>query len=207
MSQPIEPIRPLQAVSLPTEAGPGVPAAAPELRSRRRWGRPLLTTVIFLAGAWLAWEAVTWPNVAALARENPRTTAFIEEYRGSGWFAPRRPIEQRWVPYGRISSNLKVAVLVGEDDDFFSHHGFAREEMRSALEEAWKEKRLPRGASTITQQLAKNLWLSSSRNPLRKLKEAALTRQLEAKLKKRRIFEIYLNVAELGPGIYGAEAA
>jgi monofunctional biosynthetic peptidoglycan transglycosylase len=98
-------------------------------------------------------------------------------------------------------------VVVAEDIDFFSHHGFATKEMRAALEKAWDEKELPRGASTITQQLAKNLWLSPSRNPWRKVKEAILTRQLERHLDKRRILELYLNVVELGPGIYGAEAA
>jgi monofunctional biosynthetic peptidoglycan transglycosylase len=90
---------------------------------------------------------------------------------------------------------------------FFSHRGFDTTEMRAALEKAWKEKEAPRGASTITQQLAKNLWLSPSRNPWRKVKEALLTFELERRLGKRRILELYLNVVELGPGVYGAEAA
>ena len=159
---------------------------------------------------WLAWEALTWPDVAALVHRRPVTTAFIEHYRHGGWFRwfrQPRPVEWQWVPYSQISPNLKRAVLAAEDLGFFSHHGFERAEMKAALEDAWEEKRLPRGASTITQQLAKNLWLSPSRNPLRKLKEAALTRQLEAHLGKRRILELYLNVVELGPGVYGAEAA
>jgi len=193
------------------EAAPAPPAerierASARTPSRRR-GRRLLAALGILAGAWLAWEAATWPDVAGLARRNPRTTAFIEEYRGSGWFGPRKPVDWRWVPYGRIAASFKHAALIGEDDEFFSHHGFAQDEMEDALREAWQEKRLPRGASTITQQLAKNLWLSRSRNPLRKAKEAILTKQLERDLTKRRIFEIYLNVVELGPGIYGAEAA
>lgn len=166
---------------------------------------------VLLAG-WAAWEAITWPDVAALVHRRPTTTAFIERYRRGGWFhwlrsEPPRPLEWRWVPYSQISPNLKRAVLCAEDMGFFSHHGFERGEMKAAIEDAWEEKRLPRGASTITQQLAKNLWLSPSRNPLRKLEEAALTRQLEAHLGKRRILELYLNVVELGPGIYGAEAA
>lgn len=107
----------------------------------------------------------------------------------------------------RLSPNLKRAVLVGEDINFFHHDGFDRAEIRRALEEAWEEKEIPRGASTITQQLARNLWLSPDRNPVRKLKEALLTRQLERTLGKRRILEIYLNVAEFGPGVFGAEAA
>src|SRR4029077_2576576 len=122
-------------------------------------------------------------------------------------FGPKKKIEWAWVPYARISPNLKRAVLVNEDMRFFSHNGFDEAEIKAALQDAWREKSIPRGASTITQQVAKNLWLSGSYNPLRKVKEAMLTRQLENDLSKRRILEIYLNVAEFGEGIYGAEAA
>jgi len=97
-------------------------------------------------------------------------------------------------------------VLVAEDINFFSHHGFELAEIRNVLEQAIEEGELRRGASTITQQLARNLWLSPSRNPVRKLKEAILTWQIERTLDKRRILELYLNVVELGPGIYGVEA-
>lgn len=157
--------------------------------------------------AYLLWQLVTWPDVKRLATEPPETTAFIEHYRGSGWFRKKKPVDWRWVSTSRISSNLKRAVLVSEDIRFFSHEGFDEEEIRTALADAWEDKKLPRGASTITQQVAKNLWLSPSYNPLRKVKEAILTRQLEKHLSKRRILEIYLNVAEFGRGIYGAEAA
>jgi monofunctional biosynthetic peptidoglycan transglycosylase len=180
------------------------------VRQGRGWRRLLLALAV-AAALWAVWEAVTWPDVAGLIRHNPKTTAFIEEYRlgllGRLGLSPPKPVQCRWVAYGRIAASLKVAALIGEDADFFAHHGFDREEMEDALREAWEEKRLPRGASTISQQLAKNLWLSRSRNPLRKVKEAALTRQLEKTLAKRRIFEIYLNVVEFGEGIYGAEAA
>jgi monofunctional biosynthetic peptidoglycan transglycosylase len=154
-----------------------------------------------LAALWLAWEWATWPDVARLAEEPPETTAFIERARRHG------EVQWRWVSYDRISPHLMRAVLVGEDLGFFDHRGFATEEVKLALEEAWKERKLPRGASTITQQVAKNLWLSASYNPLRKVEEALLTRELEAHLRKRRILEIYLNVAEFGPGVFGAEAA
>ena len=154
------------------------------------------------------YEVATWPEVARLARDMPKTTAFIERYRA------RQKEEEKsdrvaWkpVPYGRISAELKLAVLVAEDIDFFSHHGFAVEELKKAVQEAWAEGEMPRGASTLSQQLAKNLWLSPSRNPLRKLKEALLTRSLEKHLAKRRILELYLNVVEFAPGVYGAEAA
>jgi monofunctional glycosyltransferase len=176
---------------------------------RGRWPLLLAASLLLLLG-WAAWRALTWPDVAALAHRRPATTAFIESYRHGGWlgwFRAPRPVEWQWVSYSQISPYLKRAVVCEEDMGFFSHHGFERAEMKAALEDAWEEKRLPRGASTITQQLAKNLWLSPSRSPLRKLEEAALTRQLEAHLDKRRILEIYLNVVELGPGIYGVEAA
>ena len=96
---------------------------------------------------------------------------------------------------------------MAEDIGFFDHRGFAVEEIKEAVRGAVEEGKALRGASTITQQLAKNLWLSPSRNPWRKVEEAILTWQLERHLEKRRIFELYLNVVELGPGVYGAEAA
>jgi monofunctional biosynthetic peptidoglycan transglycosylase len=197
------------AADAPPETPPAPPAAPPlPLRRRLPTLRQLvLVGVPCLLVAWGIWEAATWPNVAELATRRPVSTAFIDEYRDGGWFQAPRKVEWKWVTYSQISGNLKRAVLCGEDMGFFSHHGFERAEMKAALEDAWEEKRLPRGASTISQQLAKNLWLSRSRNPLRKLKEAALTRQLEKHLSKRRILEIYLNVVELGPGIYGVEAA
>ena len=183
------------------------PIAPPYDAPRRRRRRRLLLVVLGLLAAWLVWEAVTWPDVAALADDRPKTTAFIEKYRGLGLLGPKKEVQWKWVSYSRISSNLKRAVIVSEDIRFFSHEGFDETEIQAALEDAWEDKELPRGASTLTQQLAKNLWLSASYNPLRKVKEAILTRQLENELSKRRILELYLNVAEFGRGIYGAEAA
>jgi monofunctional biosynthetic peptidoglycan transglycosylase len=193
------------AVSDPLEA----PEAAPLLpQKRRRLGRILLVLLALLVVD-LAWEALTWPDVAALTTRKPVTTAFLERYRRGPWLGlgADRPVEWKWVAYSRISSNLKRAVVCAEDIRFFSHEGFDEAEMKAALQDAWEDKELPRGASTITQQLAKNLWLSPSYNPLRKVKEAILTRQLENDLTKKRILHLYLNVAELGPGIYGVEAA
>jgi monofunctional biosynthetic peptidoglycan transglycosylase len=158
--------------------------------------------------AWVGWEAWTWPDVAAVARRPPTTTAFIERWRATQRAAGRSDrVARTWTPYGRISPSLKLAVLVAEDINFFAHPGFDRGEIRRALGRALEERELPRGASTITQQLAKNLWLSPSRDPLRKTREAVLTWQLERTLGKRRILELYLNVAEFGPGVWGAEAA
>lgn len=193
------------------EPGPGLAETAETERlpwPRRHPVRTGLLAALGLLSIFLLAEALTWPDVTRLATENPKTTAFIERYKESERAAGRSgEVRRTWVPYERISPHLKRAVLVAEDIDFFSHRGFATDEMKRALEKAWAEKELPRGASTLSQQLAKNLWLSPSRNPLRKVKEALLTRQLETHLSKRRILEIYLNVAEMGPGIYGAEAA
>jgi monofunctional biosynthetic peptidoglycan transglycosylase len=143
----------------------------------------------------------SWPDVAALAERPPETTAFIERARSRGV-----EIQWRWIPYDRISPELKKSVLVAEDFSFFSHNGFDTHEIKIAAREAVQGKRV-RGASTITQQLAKNLWLSPSRSPFRKLKELILTKQLEHSLAKRRILELYLNVVQFGPDVYGAEAA
>jgi monofunctional biosynthetic peptidoglycan transglycosylase len=175
--------------------------------ARRLWRRLLLLGALALA-AWVGWEAVTWPDVKALATRPPATTAFIEHHKEIQRAVGRTAqVRIRWTPYSSISPDIKRAVLVAEDINFFSHRGFDWGEVKIAVDEALHESEAPRGASTITQQLVKNLWLSPSRNPLRKVKEAILTWQLERTLSKRRILEVYLNVAEFGPGIYGVGAA
>ena len=167
----------------------------------------LLLCALGLLG-WLAWEAVAWPDVAALAHRAPTTSAFIERYKARERAAGRRAqVTLAWTDYPRVSPHLKRAVLVAEDINFFSHHGFDWEEIKTALEEGLGERETARGASTITQQLVKNLWLSPGRNPLRKVKEAILTWQVERTLTKRRILEVFLNVVEFGPGTYGAGRA
>ena len=167
----------------------------------------LLTGVVVMAGGVL-WEAATWPDVAGLAARPPTTTAFIERYKERERAAGRTPqVTLVWTPYAAISSNVKRAVLVAEDINFFSHHGFDWAEIKSALEESVGDRETARGASTISQQLVKNLWLSPGRSPLRKAKEAMLTWQVERALAKRRILELYLNVVEFGPGIYGVGRA
>jgi monofunctional biosynthetic peptidoglycan transglycosylase len=114
---------------------------------------------------------------------------------------------QRWVPYSQVSQNLKRAVLVAEDDAFWDHEGIDMEQIRRSIEINLQRGAPVRGASTLTQQLAKNLYLSPSRDPFRKLRELIIARRLEAELSKARIFEIYLNVIEWGDGIWGADAA
>jgi len=156
----------------------------------------------------LAYSYLTLPDVRPLARTNPSTTAFIE-LRAQQAAAEGKSVKrvQRWVKYGQISPQLTKAVLTAEDDAFFQHEGVDFEQLQESLEVDWAHGRLVRGASTITQQLAKNLYLSPSKNPLRKLRELIIARRLEASLSKARILELYLNLIEWGDGVYGAEAA
>lgn len=179
--------------------------------SRGRWRRTLGRFTLLLAVALFAYVAyvyLTLPDVRPLATRNPTTTAFMELRRREAEDAGERWVRRhRWVPYTQMASTLRRAVLVAEDSAFFEHDGVDLQELRASLEANWEEGRFTRGASTITQQLAKNLYLSPSKNPMRKLKELLITRRLEAALSKRRILEIYLNVIEWGDGIFGAEAA
>ncbi len=161
-----------------------------------------------LAFAFLAYVYLTLPDVRALARTSPTTTAFMQlrEREAAQEGTPLRHY-QVWVPYTRISPNLKRAVLVAEDDAFWQHEGIDMEQLKISIRNDIEKGQAIRGGSTITQQLAKNLYLSPSRDPVRKLRELIIARRLEAELSKARIFEIYLNVIEWGDGIWGAEAA
>jgi monofunctional biosynthetic peptidoglycan transglycosylase len=169
---------------------------------RALWG----AAAVVFAGC--AYAYLSLPDVRPLATSNPSDTAFMElraeEARTRGE-EPRQV--QHWVPLSRVSPDLRRAVLIAEDDAFFKHEGVDFEQLRLSLQTDWAHGRFARGASTITQQLAKNLYLSPSKNPLRKLRELVIARRLEAELKKDRILEIYLNVIEWGDGIYGIEAA
>lgn len=146
------------------------------------------------------------PSAEPLRSENPRTTALIEQRRAEARGRAFRPV-QLWVPLDRISPHLASAVIVSEDASFYAHGGFDWTELRLAAEQSWQRGKLGRGASTLTQQLAKNLWLGTERSLWRKVREAALAVKLERALPKRRILALYLNVVEWGEGIYGAEAA
>jgi monofunctional biosynthetic peptidoglycan transglycosylase len=164
---------------------------------------PLLLGVA-AAGA-LFW--LTLPSAEPLRRSNPSSTALIEarirEARDRGQAARRN---QHWVPLNEISLWLVRAVVNSEDARFFEHDGIDMEQTKIALTAAVEDGHLGRGASTITQQLAKNLWLGEERTLWRKLREFFLARRLEA-LGKNRILELYLNIAEWGDGVYGADAA
>jgi monofunctional glycosyltransferase len=192
----------------------------------RRILRTVFLVVLGIAIGMVVYEGIFLVRVIRLRGNNPSSTSLIdtriEEAQAKGQ-QPRR--EQVWAPLDKISTNLWRAVLAGEDTNFVTHRGFDYEAIQKAFEqgqrEAAREARaegenddwlpsLPefkRGGSTISQQLAKNLYLSSQRSFLRKGQEAALTIMLERSLTKRRILEIYLNVIEWGDGIYGAEAA
>jgi monofunctional biosynthetic peptidoglycan transglycosylase len=174
-------------------------------RYARRIFLPAIPAALFAA---LAYAYLSLPDVRPLRTTNPSTTAFIE-LRAREARAKGQPVRrtQRWIRYSRISPELIRAVLVAEDAAFWAHEGVDLDELRESLEADWARGRFVRGGSTITQQLAKNLYLSPSKNPMRKLRELMIARRLEAELKKSRILELYLNEIEWGEGIYGVEAA
>jgi monofunctional biosynthetic peptidoglycan transglycosylase len=168
-----------------------------------------ITAALFAAGfACAAYIYLTLPDVRVLRTQNPSTTAFIELRARQAIEKGERPRRvQRWVTYSRISPSLIRAVIVTEDASFWDHGGVDFQALKESMEVNLERMEFVRGASTITQQLAKNLYLSPSKNPIRKGREILIARRLEAELSKRRILELYLNVVEWGDGIYGAEAA
>lgn len=149
-----------------------------------------------------------YPNISSLKKEKPGKTAFMK-YREDMWQDKgiKKKIRNNWVSLSRISPYVVKAVIIAEDDKFWSHEGFDFDAMQKALEKDIKKKKFQAGGSTISQQLAKNLYLSPSKNPVRKIKEAIITWRLEQELSKKRIIELYLNVAEMGDGVFGVEAA
>lgn len=157
------------------------------------------TAVLAVAAVqlWFLAHLVYWSNF------NPSSTAFMERYLEK----PGARARHEWAPYHRISEHLKRAVVAAEDAKFLDHEGFDWEAIQGAMRKNEQRGKVVAGASTITQQLAKNLFLSGSRSWLRKAQEAAITWMMERTLSKRRILELYLNFAEWGEGIFGAEAA
>jgi monofunctional glycosyltransferase len=139
---------------------------------------------------------------------NPETTRFMElRLEALRHKNPKAVLDRKWTSYGRISIHLKQAIIAAEDAKFVDHEGFDWEGIQRAMDKNQRRGKIVAGGSTITQQLAKNLFLSGKRSMLRKAQEAVLTAMLEAAMDKRRIFEIYLNVAEWGEDVFGAEAA
>ncbi|HSQ51279.1 MAG TPA: monofunctional biosynthetic peptidoglycan transglycosylase [Nitrospiraceae bacterium] len=177
-------------------------------RSRSRVKAFLIISLLLPIGAVLFLWLLKMPDIPALRGTNPTVTALMET-RQIQAKAKGRTIERHWtwVPLSRISPSLRQAVVEGEDASFFTHEGFDWEGIKDAALHNLEAGKLKRGGSTITQQLAKNLYLSSERSLLRKAREALITRSLEQHLTKERILELYLNVAEWGHDVYGAEAA
>jgi monofunctional biosynthetic peptidoglycan transglycosylase len=167
-----------------------------------------LTILLVIAVAAIMVYLILVPDISGLKKKNPKKTALMEycqeEWKKRG---KKYRITQIWVPLSSVSPYLIKAVLIGEDDKFWSHEGFDYEAMRKAIEKDIKAGKFKFGGSTISQQLVKNLYLSPSKNPLRKLREAVITWRMEKVLSKRRILELYLNIAEWGEGIFGIEAA
>ncbi|CAN5314566.1 monofunctional biosynthetic peptidoglycan transglycosylase [soil metagenome] len=192
------------------------------------WTKVLFLVLVGAITVWLLYEFFTFPPISKLRTENPTTSSMIEfrisEAKANGEEPKKYMV---WQPIEQISPNLQRAVLAGEDSHFFEHHGFDWDAIDKAWQEAQREGEkeakaegdydendwippmpsFKRGASTITQQLAKNLYLSEERSFFRKGREAIYTYFLERNLSKKRILEIYLNVIEWGDGVYGAEAA
>ncbi|HEX6007566.1 MAG TPA: monofunctional biosynthetic peptidoglycan transglycosylase [Burkholderiales bacterium] len=175
------------------------------LRFAWRWTWRLLLLALIaltLAQFWFAIHIWYW------SRNNPEMTAFMESrLQRMREKNPRAALKHQWVPYPRISVNLKRAIVAAEDAKFLDHGGFDWEAMQKAYERNLQRGKVVAGGSTISQQLAKNLFLSSDRSWWRKAQEAVITLMIETIMTKRRILEIYLNVIEWGDGVFGAEAA
>src|SRR4030066_1451841 len=173
-------------------------------RRHHKWLVIVLSIVGLLSLLYFLWM----PDLSKLKKENPKKTALIE-YREKASKEKGKPykIFQRWVPFSKISSYLVKAVLIAEDDKFWRHEGFDYEAIQKAIEKDLKARKFKAGGSTITQQLARNLYLSPEKSLARKISEAIITWRMEKVLSKKRILELYLNVAEWGEGIFGVEAA
>lgn len=175
--------------------------------------RKKIIKLIFVVGLCLTLGYVIYffsvlPNVSYLKNENPKATALmqlrLEQAKAEN---KRLKIRQIWVRYGSIPGLLKSTIRISEDASFYNHDGVDFEELKESIKKNFEEGKLARGGSTITQQLAKNLYLSTEKSFLRKIKEYFIARRLEKELSKNRIYHLYLNVIEFGSGVFGVEAA
>lgn len=198
----------MNLASSPAAGEARLSSAAPEPRRSSKPGRWLWRIVLALVTLAIAYNAWLFVRVWWLREHNPGTTAFMQQgLERLQEKNPKAQIQQRWVPYEQISVHLKRAVIAAEDQKFLDHEGFDWEEVEKAYDRNRARGRVVRGASTISQQLAKNLFLSAQKTYVRKAQEAVITLMIEGLLEKRRILELYLNVVEWGEGVYGAEAA
>ncbi|POA96779.1 monofunctional biosynthetic peptidoglycan transglycosylase [Chromobacterium sinusclupearum] len=170
-----------------------------------RW---ILKILAALVAAFVLYNLWVFGHILYWRSHNPDASSFMNEQLAKlQQDDPEAELSHKWVPYERISPNLKRALIAAEDAKFVDHEGFDWDGIEVAFEKNLKKGRIVAGGSTISQQLAKNLFLSSGKTPWRKLEEALITVMLEKTMDKRRIFEIYLNVIEWGNGVFGAEAA
>ncbi|MBI5198752.1 MAG: monofunctional biosynthetic peptidoglycan transglycosylase [Nitrospirae bacterium] len=168
----------------------------------------MLLIFILLSISGLVYYTFTFPNISKLKKENPKKTSFMEyRERASKKKGKSYKITQIWVPLSTVPSYFIKAALIAEDDKFWSHEGFDFEAIKKAIEKDIKKGKFAFGGSTITQQLARNLYLTPEKTLLRKIKEAIITWRIERVITKKRILELYLNVVEWGDGIFGIEAA
>ncbi|MSP64370.1 MAG: monofunctional biosynthetic peptidoglycan transglycosylase [Ignavibacteria bacterium] len=169
-----------------------------------------LKSILIILGLIIILQYFSLPNnsIISLRTTNPKTTALMELRKEESANSKNKfNIKYKWVPSRNISNHLKNAIIIAEDGTFYTHEGVDWHEIEESVEAFYKRDKPLRGASTITQQLVKNLYLSPSRNPLRKMKEWIITIRMERLLSKKRILEIYMNVIEWGNGIFGAEQA
>lgn len=167
-----------------------------------RWLLFLLFGLLLLLQVWFLLHIIYW------SQHNPSSSAFMQtRWEIARHNQPNVKFHYQWVDYEKISPHLKRAIIAAEDSQFSNHTGFDFKAMQNALDKNWKEGRWAAGGSTISQQLAKNLFLSDKKTPWRKLQEAVITYMLEKVMTKKRILEIYLNMIEWGENVFGAEAA
>ena len=170
--------------------------------------KKLIYVIVILIACAAAFYLIAIPSVSYLKKTNPAKSALMG-IREAEWLAKgsKRRVQQVWRPISAISPYLVKAVVISEDDKFYEHEGFDFDAMKAAVEKDIKAGKFKAGGSTISQQLAKNLFLTPRKSAFRKLKEAIITWRIEHSLSKRRIIELYLNIVEWGDGVFGAEAA
>lgn len=177
-------------------------------RSKKKVVLFIFLGLLAALGLFIAYFFLTLPDVAYLKKENPKTTSMMELRKAQAKLVNAKlTIHYRWVSYSAIPSLLKHAVITSEDAAFYQHDGIDYYELKESIKKNLKKGKIARGGSTITQQLAKNLFLSTEKSLYRKLREFFIAKRLEKYLTKDRILHIYLNVIEFGPGIFGVEAA
>jgi monofunctional biosynthetic peptidoglycan transglycosylase len=183
----------------------------PVIRVKSHWKKKLalaiivlITTIIFFS----VWIYFSLPETIELKTVNPSTTSLIEYRRLKAKEDGKQfKVKHKWVRFKDIPDILKKAIRISEDSNFYSHDGIDYDELKESIKKNWEKGEFARGGSTITQQLAKNLYLSTEKSIIRKIREYCIAHRLENTLSKNRIYHLYLNLIEFGPGIFGVEAA